>query len=123
MVLKQVIVVRRDLKVRAGKLIAQCAHASMAFMKDVINLDDNVELTELQSKWLQGLHAKIVAQVDTLEEMLALHEKAKAAGLESHLVEDEGLTELHGVKTITALAIGPHESERFEGITDHLKLY
>ena len=55
--IKQVIVMRHDLKMRRGKQIAQGAHASMSFIcrrlqeKGSVSFDD---LTEAQRAWLTG---------------------------------------------------------------------
>lgn len=44
-------------------------------------------------------------------------------GLNAHLVIDEGLTEFNGVKTATAVAIGPNKSDLIDVLTKDLKLY
>lgn len=126
---KQVIVIRKDLKCRRGKEVSQGSHSSIAFLtrqlqeqlsqgKDTFS----VRLTEAQKLWIQGSFAKICVQVDSEEELLAVHAKAQEAGLESHLVQDSGLTEFSG-PTYTAVAIGPDYSERIDVVTGHLKLY
>ena len=66
--------------------------------------------------------AKIVVQVENEEELVAIYEKAKIAGLESHLITDCGATEFHGVPTKTAVGIGPDYSEKTDLITGNLKL-
>ena len=66
--------------------------------------------------------AKIVVQVENEEELVAIYEKAKIAGLESHLITDSGATEFHGVPTKTAVGIGPDYSEKTDLITGNLKL-
>lgn len=131
---KQVLVWRNDLKVRKGKLAAQIAHASMAFLtkgmgcfacndkfefsSDGFKTEDAVEIKH----WIENSFRKICCYVSSEEEMLDLYRKALDTGLTSHLIEDNGATEFNGVKTVTALAIGPHWDERFIGITDHLPL-
>ena len=59
--------------------------------------------------------------VHSEEELLALHKQAVDAGLRCHLVRDNGLTMFDGVKTYTALALGPHADERIDVLTRHLK--
>ena len=66
--------------------------------------------------------AKIVVQVENEEELVAIYEKAKIAGLESNLITDSGATEFHGVPTKTAVGIGPDYSEKTDLITGNLKL-
>lgn len=53
---------------------------------------------------------------------LELYEKSKSIGLVCYLVEDLGLTEFHGIKTKTALGIGPCKIEEMKEITDNLTL-
>lgn len=78
--------------------------------------------SELAS-WLANSFKKVVVYVETEEELVAVHEAAIAAGLESHLITDNGTTEFGGVPTKTAVGIGPHEESRFEGVTNHLPLF
>lgn len=124
--IKQVIVIRKDLKMRRGKEIAQGAHASMAFLSHVVRQalsGDTLALSIPQVEWIMGLFAKVVVRVDSEEELVAVHEAAKAAGLDSHLIVDAGLTEFNGVPTATACAIGPDEAEKIDAITGSLTLY
>ena len=77
--IKQVIVMRHDLKMRRGKQIAQGAHASMSFIcrrlqeKGSVSFDD---FTEAQRAWLTGAFAKVCCRVDGEEELLEIHDKA-----------------------------------------------
>jgi len=119
--MKQVIIIRKDLKMRRGKEIAQGSHASMAFLlppNQVVGdeVDDLVE-------WLKGGQTKICLQVHSEEELLELNKKAKEMGLRSHIITDAGRTEFNGVPTKTCLAIGPNETEKINEVTGHLKLY
>ena len=61
--------------------------------------------------------------VESEEELLEVHQRATQKGLTSHLIEDNGTTEFKGVKTPTAVAIGPHWDSKFEGVTNNLKLF
>ena len=123
--IKQVIVMRHDLKMRRGKQIAQGAHASMSFFcrrlqeAAPVSLDD---FTEVQRAWLTGSFAKVCCRVDSEEELMEVHDKAVEAGLEVHLITDSGRTEFHGEPTRTCLAIGPDEADKIDAITGHLQL-
>jgi PTH2 family peptidyl-tRNA hydrolase len=125
--LKQVIVIRRDLHMRRGKEIAQGAHAAMAFLVERYRRAGGfagVALSEAEREWLEGgRSAKIVVQVPDEATLVSLHERARAAGLEAHLIEDRGLTEFGGIPTRTALAIGPDRAEAIDTITRGLALY
>ena len=127
---KQIIVVRTDLGMRRGKECAQAAHASMAWLTSRLQqtFDRGVdvymesEFTPAELDWIQGLFMKIVCRVDSEEELLAIHERAKAAGLTSHLIEDAGRTEFKE-PTHTAVGIGPDRAEKLDPVTGDLKLY
>ncbi len=133
--IKQVIVIRKDLKMRRGKEIAQGGHASMKFLAQKIRDVQNNRVTSMagehfpiflsapEEAWLLGKFAKICVRVDTEEELLAIHQKALDAGLVSCLVTDSGKTEFDGVPTNTCIAIGPDEAEKIDVITGNLKLY
>ena len=116
--MKQVIIIRKDLKMRRGKEIAQGSHASMAFLLPPKQVDIKI-LTE----WMNGGQTKICLQVNSEEELLDLHEKAKLNGLCSHIITDLGRTEFNGVPTKTCMAIGPNKNEDIDKICSHLKLY
>jgi PTH2 family peptidyl-tRNA hydrolase len=122
---KQVIVVRRDLKMRRGKEIAQGSHASMAFLTERLRVAQGAapKLRDIEREWLFAHCAKICVRVDSEAELLAIHERARAAGLESHLIRDAGHTEFGGIPTLTSCAIGPDEAERIDPVTSHLTLY
>lgn len=143
---KQIIILRKFPDIPIGKYASQAAHASMSFLTrhgGMINEIDWGSMTsrdvyeksfrntsadihkhyEAISHWLDNSFRKIVCVVETEQELLDIHEKAKAHGLMSHLVEDNGATIFNGQKTTTALAIGPHWDKDFDGITDKLPLF
>lgn len=136
--IKQVILIRKDLKMRRGKEIAQGSHASMQFITQQIvnqpavqNLQDSNEnsielllnLSALEATWLTRGMAKICLRVDSEKELLSHHEKALAAGLTSCLITDSGRTEFKGIPTITSCAIGPDLVSRIDAITGDLTPY
>ncbi len=125
---KQVIIIRKDLRMRRGKEIAQGAHAAMAFLTkrlDTINhmIYTTVALTPVQIDWLASSFRKVCVRVNSEQELNDIVEKAKAAGIEAHLITDDGLTEFNGTPTPTCAAIGPDYDERIDPITGHLELY
>jgi PTH2 family peptidyl-tRNA hydrolase len=124
---KQVIVVRKDLKMRRGKEIAQGSHASIAFLsflarKSLLSAKP-IELTLAQTEWINGIFKKVCLQVNSEQELLDIHEKALSKGLDVHLIKDSGLTEFNGIATITCLAIGPDEDSKIDEVTGTLSLY
>ncbi|MBI2395913.1 MAG: aminoacyl-tRNA hydrolase [Deltaproteobacteria bacterium] len=120
---KQVIVVRRDLKMRRGKEIAQGSHASMAFLVRRLRRSGAIEMSDAEREWLFHHQAKICVRVESEAELLDVHARAIAAGLESHLIRDAGHTEFGGVPTLTCCAVGPDDAEKIDAITGGLTLY
>ena len=112
---KQVIVLRKDLKMRKGKMVAQGAHASLKATLENIDHPD-------VKMWLAGRFTKIVVSVDSEEELFEIHRKANAANLVCSLILDAGLTEFGGEPTYTAVAVGPAKNARVDAITGELKL-
>jgi len=122
---KQVIVMRHDLKMRRGKQIAQGAHAAMSFLCRRLQESDEVSLkdfSDTERSWLRGSFAKVCCRVDSEEELIDIHDRAKAAGLVVHLITDSGKTEFHGQPTRTCLAIGPDHADKIDEITGELRL-
>jgi len=115
--IKQVLLYRRDLKMRKGKIASQVAHAAMKVFFDRGRVmyayaahghtqlqheqDDEepgecvlvIPLTEEMRKWVQGLFTKIVLTVDSEEDLLRARDLAESAGIPTAQVTDAGLTE------------------------------
>lgn len=123
---KQVIVMRNDLNMRKGKMIAQGSHGTVANVRrlDKAVYDETISPEQLKeyNEWLDTSYRKITVQVNSEEELMDIYHKAVELGLNVDLIEDSGLTEFHGVKTKTCLSIGPHYNEKIDVITSHLKL-
>lgn len=126
---KQVIVLRRDLNMRKGKMAAQAAHASMGELLARAQREATatggrltIDLDEDHWGWLQGRFAKIVVAARDLEHLLQIKRDADAAGLPTCLIQDAGFTEFGGVPTYTTLAVGPARPERLDPITGSLQL-
>lgn len=117
--IKQVIVMRNDLNMRKGKMIAQGAHASCAFL---ISRHLRGTLSNLEWQWIEEGQKKICVRVDSEVELLEIERRSRAAGLTCHLITDAGHTEFNGVPTKTCLAIGPDTGSNIDAITGHLKL-
>lgn len=134
---KQMIIMRRDLKMRKGKIAAQASHACVevvlkALMKEnrfnelketdgymTLETDDVTPLTQ----WFKRGVAKVCVYVDSEEELLALNKKAQAMGYLTSLIQDAGYTEFHGVPTYTCMAMEPLYIEDANKITGDLPLY
>lgn len=136
---KQVIVVRKDLNMRKGKIASQAAHASMKVLLDLMiieevtspDLPDDVTIfartliTPSESPihmWLEGAFKKICVYVNSEEELEEVYQQALSADMPCALIEDQGLTEFKGVTTKTCCAIGPWDDDEIDKITGDLKL-
>ena len=124
--IKQVIVVRKDLKMRKGKIASQAAHASMKVffdrMKQSFFRFFFIRMTKEMIVWKKGLFTKICVSVDSEEELYDIKAKAIQAKIPCALIVDSGKTEFNGVPTPTCIALGPDESEKIDQITGNLKL-
>jgi len=127
---KQVIVIRRDLKMRRGKEIAQGAHASMAWLRQRVmphltpaGRADQVQFSAAERSWLELSMRKVTVKVGSEQELLGVYDKALAAGLVVHMITDRGLTEFGGAPTRTCLAVGPDYDDLIDPVTGDLELY
>ncbi len=111
--MKQVIIIRGDLKMGRGKIAAQACHASLGSYKKAGK--------EKIAKWENENSKKVILKVDDLEELMEIYEEIKKTGIPYYLVRDAGHTQLPA-GTITALGIGPDDDNKIDKITAHLKL-
>ncbi len=111
--MKQVILVRKDLKMPFGKACAQVAHASIhaALDSDRRKVD----------AWMDDGGKKVVLRVDSLAELRKYHRLALKAGLKVALIKDAGRT-FFKAPTITCLGIGPDDEERIDAVTGGLRM-
>lgn len=111
--LKQVILVRADLKLSKGKMSAQVAHASV---EAVLKSDQ-----KMVQKWRAQGMKKSILKVADLKELRSFVQLAEDAGLVNALISDAGRTHLEP-GTITCLSIGPDVSESVDAVTGKLHL-
>jgi PTH2 family peptidyl-tRNA hydrolase len=98
---KQVLVYRRELTMRKGKMAAQCGHGVMGFLHDrgrIIRDDMGtaqliVPLTDEMALWWENSYPKIVLCVQTEEDLMQIYLLAGEANIPRHLVTDLGHTE------------------------------
>lgn len=113
---KMVIVVRWDLKLSAGKMAAQVAHAAVncafaAKRKTPGWFED----------WYSEGQRKVVVKVPTLQDLYQVKTEAEDLGLVTSLITDAGMTEIPP-NTVTCLGIGPGPNVTMDKVTGHLKL-
>lgn len=109
--MKQIIVVRKDLKLSKGKLAAQVAHAAV----------EAAEKSKWKKEWLKDMQKKSVLGCSNLEELMEIYNNAKERGLPVSLIKDAGRTEIPP-GTTTCIGIGPAPEEYIDKVTGRLKL-
>jgi|SRR3989344_5347848 len=113
MKLKQVILVRNDLKLSKGKMSVQTAHASVEAATK--------SSSETINKWRASGAKKVVLKVENLDELLKYKRQAEDAKLKTALITDAAHT-FFKEPTTTCLAIGPDDEDKIDEITGKLKL-
>ena len=132
---KQMIVMRRDLHMRKGKIAAQAGHACVTAVLMALEREDRLGSEVLArclklpttgtplSDWFRHGTAKVCVYVDSEEALLELDRRAKEAGFLSALICDAGMTEFHGQPTYTCLALEPLPPEAVDPLTGDLPLF
>ncbi|MDQ4050344.1 MAG: peptidyl-tRNA hydrolase Pth2 [Thermoproteota archaeon] len=113
---KQVIIVRRDIKMGTGKIAAQVAHAAVMGAERV-----KTSRREWFRDWFAAGQAKVVVKVSGIEELMAVRRRAEELSLPVVQVQDSGLTQIPS-GTITCIGIGPAPSGLIDRVTSELKL-
>ena len=113
---KMCIVLRMDLGMSTGKLIAQAAHAAVGA----------TELGKKEShkawrKWRDEGAKKVALEAESLEELEELQEKADDLDIVNIIIQDAGHTEVPA-GTVTALGLGPERSDLLDKVTGDLPL-
>jgi peptidyl-tRNA hydrolase, PTH2 family len=114
--IKQVIVLRKDLQIRLGKKIVQGSHAATMALMTALQTDK-----ELVNEWLATGQTKICVSVDCVENLHLIYNFAIEDGLICSLVQDEGRTEFKGLPTYTAVCVFG-DSEKVDKVTGSLPL-
>ena len=114
---KQVIIIRKDLDMGAGKVVAQGCHASVISYLEAEKADK-----KLAREWLDTGEKKIVLKVMDEEALIKLFKAFQFKKIPCALINDAGLTQLPP-GTTTALGIGPWISSEIDQFTKGLKLF
>jgi PTH2 family peptidyl-tRNA hydrolase len=114
---KQVIILRNDLKLRKGKAAVQAAHASL---KAYLTLQSRGQWEVINGWWANG-QTKICLKVGSEEELIFVYKKSLSIPAPLALITDAAKTELKE-PTRTALAIGPWWADDINPITQDLEL-
>lgn len=122
---KQVIILRKDLNMRKGKMVAQGAHASLKVAIELERMSvmwDEHTHEKAYREWINGLQTKVCVGVSSEQELLDIYSRALDAGLPCSIITDAGKTEFDGIPTKTSVAIGPASAEEIDKITGNLTL-
>jgi peptidyl-tRNA hydrolase, PTH2 family len=114
--LKQVILVRMDLKMGKGKMCAQSAHASIESYLSSLRINPN-----LTASWYKYGMQKVALKVQDEKELVLLFQKAKDASLPCSLIQDAGHTQI-AAGSKTCVGIGPARAGDIDKITGELPL-
>lgn len=135
---KMVIVMRKDLNMRKGKIAAMSGHACVnAVLRLLFGSLNNDSFQKKDSKyqlpqafcennfkdWILDNYTKICVYVNSERELDNLFDKAYEHGLNVVKVIDKGFTEFNGVPTKTCIAIGPDYANKIDEITKNLPLF
>lgn len=137
---KQVILIRKDLQMPAGKLGAQVAHASLACILKMAEWDtkfegcgkiahemtlrlEDTDQDNAVHDWLTKSFPKITLEVKNEAQLKRYFDEAVAAGLPVSWIVDAGRTVFNGVPTPTCVGIGPASREAIDAITKRLRVY
>ena len=110
---KQVILVRKDIKMSKGKIAAQVAHAST----EAVLKSDSQKIKAWRNKGMK----KVVLKVDGEEDLLKFKKLAGSSKLVVALIRDAGRTQIEP-GTLTCLGVGPDKVELIDKVTGKLKI-
>lgn len=149
--MRQVIIARKDLGMSAGKLAAQCSHASIAFLSHIIQAGDIMKVTEdegeekydinieistaIIDEWISGIFTKTICEAKNRNQLMKAVAIAEEMGLKENkdffLIKDCCLTELdpeetdeNGIgRTLTCIGFRPLPEEMAHKISKKFQLY
>ena len=113
---KMCIVLRTDLGMSTGKLIAQACHAAVGASEMA-----KKENHRAWMRWRDEGGKKVALEAESLEEIEELVKRADELDIVNVVIQDAGLTEVPP-GTVTAMGLGPDLSERIDKVTGNLPL-
>ncbi len=124
---KMALIIRTDLKMRKGKIAAQCTHAGVMALTDEMLDMGSEQSPEIIVKalvfhendplwaWMVKSYAKVTLKVETEQKLIEIYYAAKEEGLRAVLIMDEGRTQIPK-GSYTAVAIGPNWNEDVDAL-------
>lgn len=114
---KQVILLRKDLKMGAGKAAAQASHASLLSYLSVAK-----KYPEIAEMWLTEGQTKIVLKLKDEKEAGWVKSELRKKKIPFEAVKDAGRTQVPP-GTETVIGIGPYYAKDIDKITGKLPLF
>jgi PTH2 family peptidyl-tRNA hydrolase len=113
---KMVVVVRTDLGMSVGKMIAQACHAAVACSEQAKKTH-----SKQWARWRDEGAKKVAVEAEGFEELRELARKAEQLDIVCVLIQDAGHTEV-APGTTTCLGLGPDQAQRVDKVTGSLPL-
>ena len=113
---KMVIVIRTDLSMSVGKMIAQACHAAV-----LASEKSKKTRTKHWRRWQDTGGKKVALEAESLEELEALALHAEELDIVNVLIQDAGHTEVPP-GTVTCLGLGPDQAMKIDRVTGDLPL-
>lgn len=113
---KMVIVMRIDLGMSTGKMIAQACHAA-------VGANEQAKKTHSKQwrRWRDEGAKKVVLEAESFEELEELSDAAESLDIVNILIQDAGHTEVPP-GTTTCMGIGPDLAQKIDKVTKNLLL-
>ena len=146
--MKQIIIVRKDLNMSKGKMAAQVAHASMAFLTSVMKKNSKISIynssyyscrflihKKLYEDWICGSFTKVILEAKNKYQLEKVYKIANELGLEDGVdffpIKDNCYTELepdaidvNGIgRTLSCVGFIPFSDETANKISKKYQLY
>ena len=146
--MKQIIIVRKDLNMSKGKMAAQVAHASMAFLTNAIKNCSNISKfdtsyyncgflipKELYENWICGSFTKVILEAKNKYQLEKVYTIANELGFKEGIhyfpIKDNCYTELEPEetdeddigRTLTCVGFIPLDDETANKISKKYQLY
>ena len=122
---KQVIVVRKDLKLKRGKVASLVAEATMQFILDNNESDRpdelHVKLSQQEIRWLDGSFTRDVVGIDSHDALCNLVLRAELNGMNVYSVFDRSSKKLDEISQLLCVAFGPDEEDQISQVIGNLK--
>ncbi len=116
--IKQVLVVRDDLKMGKGKIGAQCGHATLGAFKRAFQMSRASRYwNKAIEHWTHIGQKKICVKVSSEQDLIDVQKKASELGIPHYLVADAGHTQI-AAGSLTVCGLGPlahHNSNVYAG--------